>query len=43
MFQLNLVQDGWKYFELENLNELFSLKYEEKVAQKLLSEVQLTN
>ena len=36
--------DGWKYFDLRNLNELFSIKYEEAVKngdmdeQKILQE-----
>ena len=39
VFQQNLMKDGWKYFELNNLNELFSMKYAEKVEQKIISEV----
>ena len=42
-FQLNLQQEGWKYFELENLNELFSLFYQEKLEKKQITEVQLTD
>eukprot|EP00354_Favella_ehrenbergii_P004571 CAMPEP_0170458242 /NCGR_PEP_ID=MMETSP0123-20130129/5265_1 /TAXON_ID=182087 /ORGANISM="Favella ehrenbergii, Strain Fehren 1" /LENGTH=76 /DNA_ID=CAMNT_0010722301 /DNA_START=730 /DNA_END=960 /DNA_ORIENTATION=+ len=42
-FQQNLMNDGWKYFELENLNELFSLKYEEKVKQNLITEIKMTD
>ena len=26
-FQQHLMSDGWKYFDLNNLNELFSIKY----------------
>ena len=26
-FQFKLRLDGWKYFDLHNLNELFSIKY----------------
>ena len=28
-FQRKLSQDGWKYFDLNNLNTLFSIKYAE--------------
>ena len=28
-FQQKLSQDGWKYFDLNNLNTLFSIKYAE--------------
>ena len=28
-FQQSLATDGWKYFDKQNLNELFSLKYKD--------------
>ena len=28
VFQRQLMSDGWKYFDLNNLNELFSIKYD---------------
>ena len=34
VFNRNLMQDGWKYFDLHNLNELFSIKYEEWVIER---------
>ena len=30
-FQQRLTSDGWKYFDLKNLNELFSIKCREKM------------
>ena len=30
-FQQNLMSDGWKYFDLKNLNELFSIMYDQMV------------
>ena len=30
-FKRQLMSDGWKYFDLNNLNELFSIKYDSKV------------
>jgi len=32
------MSDGWKYFSLTNLNELFSLMYDKLVKENLLSE-----
>ena len=31
VFQRQLMSDGWKYFDLKNLNELFAIKYQEKL------------
>ena len=28
VFQKNLMHEGWKYFELDNLNELFKIEYD---------------
>ena len=36
-FQLQLMSEGWKYFDLNNLNELFSIKYEEQLEKGLIS------
>ena len=33
VFQRQLMSDGWKYFDLKNLNELFAIKYQEKLAE----------
>jgi len=41
-FKYNLAGEGWKYFELNNLNELFSMKYKVLVEAKVVSEVMLT-
>ena len=30
------MNEGWKYFELENLNHLFKIKYEETIKKKIL-------
>lgn len=37
-FKDQLMSDGWKYFSLTNLNELFSLMYDKLVKENLLSE-----
>ena len=42
-FKDQLMSDGWKYFSLNNLNELFSLMYEKLVKEQLLSEQSLAN
>lgn len=42
-FQQNLITFGWKYFELNNLNELFSMMYKQKRDENVISEVQLTD
>lgn len=36
------MNEGWKYFELENLNHLFKLKYDETIKTKILQPVKLT-
>lgn len=44
IFMLHLMSDGWKYFNLKNLNELFNIKYQELMVDSddPLSEVRLT-
>ena len=37
-FQLNLMSDGWKFFDLLNLNELFHIKFLEKKEEGLIEE-----
>ena len=31
VFKRNLMQEGWKYFELRNLNELFKIEYDRQI------------
>ena len=40
-FQAQLAFEGWKYFNVQNLNELFAIKYREKVDSGLISQVDL--
>lgn len=37
-FQLQLTLEGWKYFDLVNLNAFFSIKYQEQLDRGLISE-----
>ena len=30
-FQESLIQEGWKYFDIQNLNQFFAAKYQEKI------------
>ena len=39
-FKRFLVHNGWKYFDRQNLNELFQLKYYEKVEAKEIEQVE---
>ena len=38
-FQECLLSDGWKYFDLKNLNEFFDLKYKECVKKGLIQDL----
>lgn len=38
-FQRQLSSDGWKYFDLKNLNELFEIRYIELIKSGELEEV----
>ena len=40
-FQINLMQEGWKYFDLGNLNELFSIKYNQLRDSGVIDEAKL--
>ncbi len=40
-FKGKLMSDGWKYFDLNNLNQLFSIEYEKLVKAKKLDKVSL--
>ena len=33
IFQSNLTQEGWKYFDFQNLNEFFAIKYNQLVGE----------
>ena len=41
VFQLNLMSEGWKYFDLRNLNELFSIKYDLAVDNKDMQKISI--
>ena len=42
LFEQNLMEEGWKYFEIYNLNELFHYKYTEAKEKGLIGEIEIT-
>ena len=41
VFQSNLTKEGWKYFDFQNLNEFFAIKYSTLVAKGKMDEQKL--
>ena len=37
------MSDGWKYFDLKNLNELFSINYEKLVEKGIIQDLRKAN